>query len=243
MKRFYLVPVTKPFYLTHFFHRHFNTYALVPEEMKAAIMAGEPPYDNIDAIFVSHAHGDHFSDTDTLKYLQNHTEVKLYGPKQAIEQVRFLKPKKQVLDRLVAFSLQVGDKPKTLSVDNVVIEAVRIPHAGWPGRANVENLVFRVSVIENSASEQGVTIMHMGDADPDESHFLDHQQHWQKRLTHLALPPYWFYLSDMGKEIVEELLNAQQSVGVHVPVHVPEQLKGSGYDYFSQSGETRTIDR
>ena len=120
----------KAFLFDPFFHRHFNTYALVPEEMKAAIMAGEPPYDNIDAIFVSHAHGDHFSDTDTLKYLQNHTEVKLYGPKQAIEQVRFLKPKKQVLDRLVAFSLQVGDKPKTFSVDNVVIEAVPLlmPH-------------------------------------------------------------------------------------------------------------------
>lgn len=233
----------KAFLFDPFFHRHFNTYALVPETMKSAIMAGDPPYHDIDGIFVSHAHGDHFSDTDTLTYLRNHRDVKLYGPTQAIEQVRFLKPEQQVLDRLVAFSLNVGDKPQTLLDDNAVIEAVRIPHAGWPGRANVENLVFRVSVIGNSTSEQGVTIMHMGDADPNESHYLSHQSHWQKRLTHLALPPYWFYLTDMGNHIVEKLLNTQQSVGVHVPVKVPEQLKASGYDYFSKSGETRMIDR
>jgi len=36
-------------------------------------------------------------------------------------------------------------------------------------------------------------------------------------------------------------MNIDKSIGVHVPLEVPQDLKDSGQDYFSVSGETREI--
>ena len=70
-----------------------------------------------------------------------------------------------------------------------MIDAVRIPHAGWPSRADIENLVFRVPLKNQGTS---VTVMHLGDADPDADHYLQYKDHWQQRVSDTALPPYWF---------------------------------------------------
>ena len=52
-----------------FYEDSYGQYLLVPDEIRAALMSGEPPYDDIDAVFVSHVHGDHFSPAPTLAYL------------------------------------------------------------------------------------------------------------------------------------------------------------------------------
>ena len=49
-----------------FYSSSFGTLLLVPEPTVHALMAGEPPYDGIDALFVSHVHGDHFTAAPTL---------------------------------------------------------------------------------------------------------------------------------------------------------------------------------
>ncbi len=43
------------------FPNGFGTYQMVPEEMRLALMAGDAPFEDVDAIFVSHMHPDHFS--------------------------------------------------------------------------------------------------------------------------------------------------------------------------------------
>ncbi len=43
-----------------FFRNDYGQYDLVPEEMEAALFAGTLPWDGIDAIFISHHHGDHY---------------------------------------------------------------------------------------------------------------------------------------------------------------------------------------
>ncbi|GAA0854488.1 MBL fold metallo-hydrolase [Aliiglaciecola litoralis] len=227
-----------------FFHHHFDTYALVPDTIKAKIMAGEPPFDNIKAIFVSHAHGDHFSDKDMLAYLTAHSGTHLYAPEQAISQLTFLAPPDEILARLHSISLAFGQQAETTTNDNLLIETVRIPHAGWPSRANVENLVFRVSIYSDAKrDDNALTVMHMGDADPNRQHFIPFKDLWQKRHTSMAFPPYWFYLSKQGNEILDSIINTRKFAGIHVPLAVPEALLNSSNDYFTQSGETRVIEK
>ena len=43
------------------FDADFDRFQLVPAELHAAMLAGEPPFDDVAAVFVSHAHADHFS--------------------------------------------------------------------------------------------------------------------------------------------------------------------------------------
>jgi L-ascorbate metabolism protein UlaG (beta-lactamase superfamily) len=57
-----------------FFHQAFGTYQLVPLETQQAIFSSTPPFDDLTAIVISHAHDDHFDAKDVLKYLQKKSE-------------------------------------------------------------------------------------------------------------------------------------------------------------------------
>jgi len=218
-----------------FFHNNYSTYTLVPNEIRRSIFEGNKPYDNIDAIFVSHAHGDHFSAQDVLTYLSKYPKTKLVAPKQAINQILKLGGGNKVKQQLISVELQYRETAKHYSVGNILIDAVRIPHAGWPGRANIENVVFRVKMDGNT------TVMHLGDADPNRVHFDLHKNHWKSLKTDLAFVPYWFYFSDEGNDILENQINSEDSIGVHVPTKVPVQLIETKKGFLSKPGEIKEI--
>ena len=218
-----------------FFHNDYGTYQLVPEQIRDAIFSGSQPFDGIDAVFISHAHGDHFSADDVVKFLSAHPSAKVVAPAQAIGAINKVTGATDVNENLVAIDLEYKDSPVSLNMDSIRVDAVRIPHAGWPQRAEISNIVFRVTL------EDTVTVIHMGDADPNDEHFKPLIDHWQKQLTDTAFPPYWFFGSAQGRAILSDRINAKESIGVHVPVNVPEELQQSGERYFSKPGETHSI--
>ncbi|MEM9235044.1 MAG: MBL fold metallo-hydrolase, partial [Pseudomonadota bacterium] len=214
-------------------------YQLVPEDMRAAMMAGQPPYDGIDAVFVSHAHDDHFAAADMNSYLTAHPEVVLFAPAQAVEAMREAEGWQPGFEgatpRIFSFAMDYGDPAETpKALIGVDVEAIRIPHAGGPARLGIQNMVFRVTL------EEGATVMHLGDAQPDRALFSPHDEFLAARRTHMAFVPDWFFAA-LGGDATREMLNAIKAVGVHVQVVVPEGLKASGEDYFSVPGETRVI--
>lgn len=215
-----------------FFHNDYNIYQLVPEEVRSALFSGEPPYQDIDAIFVSHAHGDHFSAHDLVKYLQTFPGTLLIAPQQAIDTITASLDPGELADSLVPVNLAYRDPPIRASIGNISYDAVRIPHAGWPQRANISNLVFRVTL------GGSITVVHMGDADPDDAHFSPLIDHWNAQATDTAFPPYWFLSSASGQFILSQRIAATTNIGLHVPVQVPPELQASGEKYFSTPGET-----
>ena len=218
-----------------FFHNDYGTYQLVPVALRQKMLKGQSPYDNVSAVFISHAHEDHFDAKDVIAFLEANPQAKLVAPQQAIAQLDTLITDKVKSARLIALSLDFGDSPVSHTLGKIQFDVVRIPHAGWPGRADIENLVYRVRLAEGSV------VMHMGDADPDVDHYLPYEQHWVSYFTDMAFPPYWFFYSMEGRDILGSYLNVGESIGVHVPVKVPDFLLKEGYPHFSKPGETRAI--
>lgn len=218
-----------------FFHNNYGSYQLVPETIRKDIFAGKAPYDDIDVVVVSHAHGDHFSAQDSLAYLRKNRKTTLLAPKPAIDMIVALPGGEEIAKQLIAVELELGDKPAIHTLRSIEIESVRIPHAGWPARKEVSNLVHRVNFSGK------LSVMHMGDADPNDSHFKPYKDHWEKRNSKLAFPPYWFFTSNKGAAILADRINVEKFVGVHVPINVPDDLIKSGADYFSKPGEYRII--
>ncbi len=218
-----------------------DTYQKVPPAMQEAIYAAQPPYDGVDAVFVSHYHADHFSAPGLTRLLHERPDIHLYAPAQAVAEMRQLgsADDEAVFERVTAFDLEYGDVPVFVRKGDLLIEAVHVPHSGWPtARTDVQNITYRVTLADTS------TVVHFGDADARLVHFEKDQTFWDEREVDLALPPYWFLLSDGGREILQDRIYSRHSIGIHVPAKyatdrsaMPEELLGE--DLFMQPGEGR----
>ena len=104
----------------------------------------------------------------------------------------------------------------------------------------VQNIAFRVTVDDEAS------VVHLGDADPNLIHFELDREEWHEHATDVALPPYWFFNSKMGNQILKEYVRPKHSIGIHVPAsfadpaNIPDDLQG--YDLFTKPGETRFLE-
>jgi L-ascorbate metabolism protein UlaG (beta-lactamase superfamily) len=227
------------------FRNDFDTYRLLPPELERALFAGEPPFTGLDAVFISHYHEDHFSPADVLRLLEERPGIQLYAPAQAVAQMREISREisgddEGVFSRVTEIRLQYKDAPLVIEAGDLVVEAVRIPHAGWPDRqVDVENIVYRVTL------DASTTVAHLGDADTTAAHFENDAGYWQRRTLDMAFPPYWYFDSADGRRVLEERLNAAHTVGIHVPLELTDPSKRPAelarYDLFVTPGETRDI--
>ena len=225
------------------FDNDYGIYDRVQTSVETGLLAGKDPWDGIDAVFISHYHGDHFDPAMILKLLNAHRSIELFGPEQAATAIRALMidPEDTVLERIHGLSLKEGVAATDIELGALLIEAVRIPHEGWPDmHEDIENLVFRVTLDEET------TVMHFGDADPLDEHFARTPEHWQERHTHFAMPPYWFFFSERGRKILQQRIGASHATGLHVPTEVPDDPLSrpenlQDVDLFTSPGETRSI--
>jgi len=226
------------------FRESYGQYERVPPAIEQALFEGQAPYDGIDAVLVSHYHGDHFSPELMLEFLRARPAIHLYAPAQAVDALRDAArdEDESLFERVTAIDRKLPDLPEILNADGLLIEATHIPHSGWPTRRlDVQNLAFRVTL------DDAVTVVHLGDADPNDAHFARHEQHWSSRTTDMAFPPYWFFHSNYGPEVLRNRLNGAHAVGIHVPETMPDERaqrpdEWREFDLFTRPGETRRVD-
>ncbi|MGB0134308.1 MBL fold metallo-hydrolase [Dokdonella sp.] len=224
-----------------FYSDSYGQYSLVPDSIRADLLAGTPPYDGIDAVFVSHVHGDHFSAAPAVAFMRAHKTVPMYASKQTydalLEEVGEGDP---LLSRVIVADLTPTDAAKHFEVKGLQIEVVSIPHAGGPSRASIQNLSWRVTLDDKT------TVVHFGDAGIVEADFEPHARHFAERRAAAAFPPYWFFGEEAGKAIIARYFNADQVVGIHVPAsatgHGDEARRRLGGDVFTDPGETRQLE-
>lgn len=218
---------------------HSYGYPLVAPDTKARLMAGEGEFAGVDAVLVSHVHGDHFDAPEMNAYLAAHPEVILVAPHQArldMQADAGWQPDFAERMRILPFVAQPQDLVIAADGDSaaISIEAVHIPHAGGPGRAHIQNMVYRVTLNGEA------TVMHLGDATPDPAAYAPHAEHFQEETTHNAFPPYWL-IERWGGDTVRETLNADHVTGIHVPINTPISVRASREDFFTEAGETRDV--
>ncbi len=220
---------------------HFGSLAQLKPDLIDQIISGAAPYDGVDAVFVSHAHGDHFSVSQLTAMLAAQEQLTLVIPEQGLEQMREGPDWRAEFEtRVRGISLENGEASEPFVVAGASVDAFRSPHSGWPDRhASVHNITYRVSIIDNVGTASRV--MHLGDADPDPVHYEALQTLLQAQRTGLAIVPFWFTGREDVSQIIDRTLNAEAMVAVHVPVRVPERLKEGEWTYFSKVGEVLEI--
>lgn len=222
-----------------FYANSYGQYALVPDAISDAMLNGEAPYDGVDVVFVSHVHGDHFTAEPAIEYLRAQENVSLYASVQIRD--AFLAAgvgeNDPLLARVHTYDLSPDSDPVSFELDGLSVDVVAIPHAG--DRPNIQNFAWRVTLDDET------TVVHLGDAGTVIADFARHADHFASRAHDAAFPPYWFYLNDDGRKILERYIGAHQTIGVHVPSRASGNGDAwraeAGGDLFTDPGETRDI--
>ncbi len=144
------------------------TYCDVPAPQVIQNMkTGHPPFDNLDVIFATHSHRDHFDAELTGNILKANKQCKLVCPAQAAEKMRELEAFPEIVAQIVEITPELFAKVDT-TINNIPITISRVHHGPYydinpqTGKKinrhrNVENLCFVVTL-------HNKRILHVGDA-------------------------------------------------------------------------------
>ncbi len=130
----------------------YKGYYELPDSIQEKIRLGQPPFDGVDLLLVTHNHGDHYDAGLVRDYLTNNPKALLVSTPQVSATL------KDFSDRVITFSPSKG-KPDRKDLRGINIEALYLPH-GATKADQTELLNYGYIVTVN-----GVKLFHTGDID------------------------------------------------------------------------------
>jgi len=171
------------------------------EDLERQMVAGDPPFTQIDIALVTHSDGDHFHAGTAFEFLENHPETLLVGTVDVLEALAALDEYDDIADRVVAPARTHGSCER-IEHRAVEIDACFVWHSG--GR-EVANNIYLVEM-------DGFRFLHEGDADRSPATFSGLEL--PERGLDLAFMHDWFVLNE-GRDILTEILRPRAVVLMH----------------------------
>jgi len=215
----------------------YSGYAAVPAELRAAMLAGKPPFDGVELALTSHFHLDHFQAAAAAEFLRAHPETKFLSSPQVVDGLLAELGEDTALERIDALLPEARQAAETREKETRV-ELIRLPHTGGTRTASVQNLGH---VLELG----GARLLHVGDADALDPAVEGYDL--GERALDVALVPYWWLGDAQGVARARELTGAKHLVAVHVPPAELADVKArlAALDptilLFERAGESRKL--
>lgn len=215
------------------------------------------PFNNVDIIFVTHKHLDHFEPDLTIQYLENNQHAILICPQEVFDIIKLLGDYYQVEDRIFPIKYE-KDKVQSINKKNISVRAFPLPHGAYfvtdpksgkrvDRHADVENFGYLINL-------DGVNIFHAGD-----NTLLSQEEYKKYRLQDenidIAFVSSLFWSKEnitIRKNVLENLINPDNTILMHLQMgddlsKVPQEMKNvfPGINHFTFPLETKvfTIDR
>lgn len=141
------------------FQNGMNRYLEPDEQTVNMIKNNQHPFSDIDVVFISNFHADHFDPYLATQYMLNNETVKMVCPQQVINKMMiFTADYPKIKDRIVE-ATPVANQYDRMMINGFEVLACNIKHEKTIND-HVENMGYVVNV-------NGVKIFHSGDSNPE----------------------------------------------------------------------------
>jgi L-ascorbate metabolism protein UlaG (beta-lactamase superfamily) len=219
-----------------------------PDDSVSNLMLnGIGPFDNIDAVLITHYHSDHFNGPMVINFLRNNQKSVLICPLQVDEVLKKNSDYSSVADR-IHYLISDNQFDTLIAVNKINIRALRFNHGSFFETDSVTGKEYDLhSDVENFGyviDTDGFSLFHSGDGSfSDKSHFESY--HFGDRDFDMVFLDRTF-LRQEGQEIMNSLIHTKDLVFMHIEPGRVEYYKSiikdvPGLSVFTKKMEIKLI--
>lgn len=153
---------------------------------------GKGPYTGVRLVLATHQHKDHFDAAAVQRFLNSNPSARAGGPPQ-------------VSSQLTGDSVRALEAGDVLAINGIDLRVYRVPH-NEPHDRTIQNNVYLLTMC-------GTRVLITGDAIVQPQAFRDAGLAGLK--PDIVVAPWWFALSDRGREILDRVMGAKAFWAVH----------------------------
>lgn len=178
----------------------------LPQHIQEKLTLAQAPFDNVDLILVTHAHGDHISPDMVKQHLQNNPKAIFASTQQLVDLLN------DSTGGYIGFNPTI-EKSESKVISDISVEAFYFPHGT---DAKIINIGFLISI-------NGITIFQTGDADFDQFTFEEFRSlQLPERKIDLAFIQHYYLLGDsLNTKFVKEAIGGKYIFPIHYHFTTP----------------------
>jgi L-ascorbate metabolism protein UlaG (beta-lactamase superfamily) len=182
----------------------------LPVDIQEKIALNQPPFDSVDLILTTHAHGDHFDGAMTRQYLKNNPNTVFASTSQLTSTLT------DFSDRVITFSPSRG-KTDSKELRGINVEAIYLPHGATEvGQTELLNYGFIVSV-------NGVKVFHTGDIDIQQFSFDEFRAYQlpEKKIDIAFIQHFYLTTDPVERKFVQDGIGSRYIIPSHYHYTTP----------------------
>lgn len=222
------------FLIDALFNDYTINFAHVPSKQTLSkIVNGKEKFNNIDYLFVTHNHRDHFNSEVVAEFLLKNRNCKLISTPQVQAALKTYKDFNLIRNQIISVLPGKGDFKK-INFDDIEIKVFRLSHSTYmitdpktgkriDKHANIQNLGFLINVT-------GIKVFHNGD-----SFFSKSDEYKKYDISKEEIDIAFVsggYTSEKNLKLIDELINSDKVVFMHLD---PDSFK----KYYTKFKETQ----
>nr|NQU89654.1 PD40 domain-containing protein [Bacteroidota bacterium] len=172
----------------------------IPQEIQDKLAKAQAPFDDVDLILVTHAHGDHIDPDMVRQHLQNNPKAIFASTQQLVDALN------DSTNRWIGFK-PTKEKSESKVINGISVEAFYLPHGT---DARIINIGFLISV-------NGVTVFQTGDVDFDQFTFEEFRSlQLPEKMIDLSFIQHFYLTNDsLSKKFVNDAIGGRYIIPIH----------------------------
>ncbi len=185
---------------------------ILPEQIQEKLTLAQAPFNDVDLIIVTHAHGDHIDPAMLREHMKNNPKAVFVSTKQTVDALNTRDTLDLFHDRRFGFNPS-KEKSDKQDIKGISIEAVYLPHGP---DARIINNGFIVSV-------NGISFFHTGDVDFDQFTFEEFRslQLPEKKIDLSFIQHFYLTNDSTSKLFVTKGIGGKYIIPIHYHFTTP----------------------